>query len=63
VIVPLFGGLMLDNLGVRRSLMIFSSILTIGQLVFCIGGYLNNYWVMVVGRVIFGLGGENMGVG
>ena len=37
-------------------------VLTIGQLVFCIGGYQESYWIMMLGRFIFGLGGESMTV-
>ena len=63
IIVPLFGGIMLDKIGVRKSLVIFCTILTLGQFVFCLGGQLQSYKIMVIGRAIFGLGGENMGVG
>jgi MFS family permease len=40
----------------------FSTILTIGQMVFAIGGTANNYPLMLTGRFIFGLGGECMSV-
>jgi len=43
-------------------LIIFTVILTIGQLVFAIGGYKNSYEIMMLGRFIFGLGGESMTV-
>ena len=37
-------------------------VLTIGQLVFAIGGYKESYLIMMLGRFIFGLGGESMTV-
>ena len=37
-------------------------VLTIGQLVFAIGGYKESYAIMMLGRFIFGLGGESMTV-
>lgn len=37
-------------------------VLTIGQLVFAIGGYKESYLIMMIGRFIFGLGGESMTV-
>jgi MFS family permease len=40
IVVPLFGGIMLDKIGVRKSLMIFSTVLTLGQCLFVIGGML-----------------------
>jgi len=40
----------------------FTVILTIGQGVFTIGGYKDSYLIMMIGRFIFGLGGESMTV-
>ena len=37
-------------------------VLTIGQAVFTLGGYQNSYLIMMIGRFIFGLGGESMTV-
>ena len=37
-------------------------VLTLGQLVFTVGGYKNSYLIMMLGRFIFGLGGESMTV-
>jgi MFS family permease len=42
--------------------MVFSTLLTIGQLIFAIGGGSQSYGTMVLGRVVFGLGGECMTV-
>ena len=37
-------------------------VLTIGQLIFAIGGYKESYLIMMCGRFVFGLGGESMTV-
>jgi MFS family permease len=47
----------------RIGLLMFTTILTIGQFIYAIGGTKNVYWVMLAGRVVFGLGGECMSVG
>ena len=46
----------------RKGLVGFTVILTIGQLIFAIGGTEKTYWIMVLGRFVFGLGGECMTV-
>ena len=46
----------------RLGLILFTVVLTIGQAVFTIGGYKASYWIMMLGRFIFGLGGECMTV-
>jgi MFS family permease len=62
MVLPVFGGVFLDTIGMRAGLLLFTSILTLGQFVFMLGGYQHKYWLMLVGRVIFGLGGESMSV-
>lgn len=46
----------------RMGLVLFTVVLTVGQLVFAIGGYKESYAIMMTGRFIFGLGGECMTV-
>jgi len=62
-ILPLIGGVILDKIGIRNGLLIFTIILCVGQGVFMIGGYRNSFSTMIVGRVIFGIGCESMYVG
>ena len=62
VIIPLFGGLLIDKLSIRIALFLFSSTIIIGQTIFMIGGAQLNYTLMLIGRLIFGLGGECMAV-
>ena len=62
MVLPLAGGVFLDKLGIRLGLLIFTVILTIGQLIFAIGGFKESFWIMLAGRFVFGLGGECMTV-
>ncbi|XP_015784976.1 major facilitator superfamily domain-containing protein 1 isoform X1 [Tetranychus urticae] len=63
VILGLFGGYLLDKvIGLRIGTIIFSLFVCFGQLVFALGAFLNTFWVMQLGRFIFGLGGENLSV-
>jgi len=62
MILPILGGIFLDKIGIRSGLVLFTTILTIGQLVFMVGGYQLNYDMMIAGRVVFGMGGECMNV-
>lgn len=56
-----FGGYFIDKFGFNICAMVFSGFLCLGQAVFSLGVTLNVYWVMVLGRAIFGLGGGNIG--
>mmetsp|Transcript_32062 Transcript_32062/g.42511 ORF Transcript_32062/g.42511 Transcript_32062/m.42511 type:complete len:81 (-) Transcript_32062:1146-1388(-) len=62
MILPLLGGIFIDKIGIRLGLILFTVVLTAGQLVFAIGGYQASYPMMMLGRFIFGLGGESMTV-
>lgn len=61
-VLPLFGGILLDKIGIRIGLVAFTCVLTLGQLIFAIGGYKYSYKIMLAGRFVFGLGGECMTV-
>ena len=63
MILPLFGGVFMDKLGIRVGIPLFVLILAIGQFIFAIGGYKASFSWMMTGRFIYGLGGENMLVG
>ena len=62
MILPLFGGLLIDKLSIRIAMFVFSSIVIIGQGIFLLGGGLKDYTYMIIGRLIFGLGGECLAV-
>lgn len=61
VILCFFGGFLLDKVfGVRWGTIIFSIIVTVGQYIFALGAFVNAFWLMNVGRFIFGVGGESL---
>lgn len=60
MVLPFFGGIMIDKLGVRFSILTFSTVIIVGQLVVVISGYLYDYYGMLVGRSIFGIGSESL---
>jgi len=63
VILAFIGGFLLDKVtGVRRGSMIFCGLVASGQLVFSLGCQFKVYWLAVLGRFLFGLGGENLTV-
>ena len=62
MVLPLLGGIFVDRIGVRLGLVLFTIVLTLGQLIFAIGGYRGSFGWMMLGRFVFGLGGECMTV-
>jgi len=62
VILPFFGGLILDKIGQRIGLILLVSILLISQIVFYLGAIWNNYFIILIGRFLMGIGGETFTV-
>ncbi|CAD8202057.1 unnamed protein product [Paramecium octaurelia] len=60
IILPFFGGILIDKIGVRVSIFIFSTILIFGQGIVVIGGYTLSYGTLLAGRCIFGIGSESL---
>ena len=58
IILPFCGGSFVDKLGVRMCLLIFASLVGIGQVIVSFGLSIKSWPVMFVGRFIFGLGGN-----
>jgi MFS family permease len=57
IIMVLIGGMLIDRIGTRTSVMIFTALIMLGSIVTAITG---NIWLMSSGRLIFGLGAESM---
>ena len=63
VVLCFFGGFLIDKVfGIRLGTLIFSMFVMVGQVVFGLGAYFNNFNVMIAGRFIFGIGGESLAV-
>lgn len=57
------GGFIIDRwLGVQKATLLFSGLIAAGQLLFACGIQFKSYPVCLLGRFIFGLGGENLTV-
>ncbi|EDV21302.1 uncharacterized protein TRIADDRAFT_30594 [Trichoplax adhaerens] len=64
VVLCFFGGYLLDTfLGLRFGTIVFALFVLVGQIIFAIGAQLDKYWLMCVGRFVFGIGGESLAVG
>ncbi|XP_018568613.1 major facilitator superfamily domain-containing protein 1 isoform X2 [Anoplophora glabripennis] len=63
VILCFIGGFLIDRVfGIRLGTNIYMAITLIGQIVFALGVYCNQFWLMLCGRFIFGIGGESLAV-
>ncbi|XP_041985206.1 major facilitator superfamily domain-containing protein 1-like [Aricia agestis] len=63
VVLCFIGGYLIDRcFGVRLGAIIYMSIVFIGAVVFALGVYINAFWLMIMGRFIFGIGGESLQV-
>jgi len=56
VIVPFFGGALIDSIGVRATMFITSLLVLIGQTTVTLGAAMPSFNVMILGRIIFGFG-------
>lgn len=62
-VLAVLGGILIDRfLGLRRAMLLFATLVMVGSVIFCIGTVTTTYWLLIVGRVIFGLGGESLSV-
>ena len=60
IILPLIGGILILKIGFYKCYFLFSLFILIGQIIVVIGLKNTNMIVMLFGRFIFGLGGENI---
>ena len=63
IVLPFFSGLIVDKYtGVRGGAFLFISLITVGHAIFCTGVQARLYSVALLGRFVFGLGGESLTV-
>lgn len=61
VVLSMVGGFLIDKVfGIRLGAVIFAGFVCVGQVIFAAGGLLDMFWLMVVGRFVFGIGGESL---
>jgi fucose permease len=58
IILPFFGGFILDYVGLPIGTMITCSLVTIGAFIVAMAPHMDSFWLMLVGRFIFGVGAE-----
>jgi len=51
-------GFLMDQFGIILALYLACGLVSLGQLIITIGAFTNSFQLMVVGRVVFGLGFE-----
>jgi len=62
VILPIIAGYIVDSIGVRPSMIIFSILVLAGQLLLTYGAWLLNFTVMIAGRVVYSLGADPLNI-
>ena len=63
VVLCLVGGVIVDRLlGLRLGCILVTSTAALGQFIWALGAFVDQFWVMLVGRFFIGIGGELTGV-
>jgi MFS family permease len=62
IILPFIGGILITKYGSSIIYLIFALLILIGQIVFSYGIFYNSIYTVLIGRFIFGLGGECLGL-
>jgi len=57
IFTVVIGGVLIDRIGLRRSLMLFGVLCLVGPAITVASGHL---WLMATGRLIFGMGAESL---
>jgi len=62
-ILPMLSGMFFANLGKWKGVTLIAAVITIGIIIVWVGVNAQTYWLVLLGRVIYGLGGESVYVG
>lgn len=60
IVLPFIGGNLVDRYSAPVCFVVFALCTFIGQIVFAVGTSYKNWHVMLLGRILYGLGGENI---
>ena len=69
--MPLFGGFIIDKIGASHALVILSGVVSIGTTVCAFSGILSGnpdfssdsaYYIMMIGRFIYAIGGVSLSI-
>ncbi len=58
-VVVLLGGFLIDRIGLRITALLFVSLVVAGSALFAVAETLGLYWLAVLARAVYGLGGES----
>ena len=62
IILPFFGGTIVDSLGAHTAVLLFAMFTLLGQILFAIGASRKSWNIMLIGRIVYGFGGESISV-
>jgi hypothetical protein len=62
IVLPFFSGYFIDRFGPKYVLLFLSICVCLGQAIFAIGVTTRQFWIMILGRITFGIGGESVSV-
>ncbi|DAZ99603.1 TPA: hypothetical protein N0F65_001431 [Lagenidium giganteum] len=62
IVLPFVGGVLVDKLGAQHMLLVLTALAVIGQAIVALGCSLVDFRIMLVGRIVYGFGGESLGV-
>ena len=62
-VLPLISGTVMSVIGVWKGVLGIGTIIACGITVVSLGVYMQSYFIMLLGRAIYGLGGESLFVG
>jgi MFS family permease len=60
IAVVLLGGYLIDRVGLRITAVLFTSLVVAGSTLMAMAEFFGIYWLAVVGRLTYGLGGESV---
>ena len=56
----MIAGMLLKKIGNGKGLVVCSICVVFGQFIGAIGGYKKRFWLICIGRAIFGIGSETL---
>jgi len=62
IVTPVFVGVLVDKFGTSKSIILFTFLLVLGQILYVIGCSITSFALALVGRAILGTGGTNLTV-
>jgi MFS family permease len=60
IILPIFGGKIIDKFGKGSCLILTTLLVFLGQFILSFGADWDSFWTLVLGRLIFGMGSETL---